>query len=439
MRVALVMPMVPASAIADVTLQGLPYLKRAWDVEIWRPSEQELRDAPVPVHTFDEPDDRTLDALAGYDLVVYVLGDSPWHARILTLARALPGLVVLHDASLTGLVRHAAVDRNDLAGLVDYVAATYGPREAAAIESPHESEDRAAWFRMCVDVPLDDYVVEGSLGVVVHSRWHASRLDGRTLGAVTVADLPVPVGGAADSVGPGGEDVAALLAALPDDDVLLVTIGSVNPNRHIDLLLEAVASEPALASRVHVWAVGHAEASDADELLARAEEVGLADRFVITGWVGDAALAAVLARADAAAALRDPVLEGQSASVLTQMLAGVPVVVYDHAHYAELPSDAVVKVAPDGGVPALAKALRDAVAGRHAGTGERARQYVLETRSARRYAGAIVEAGERALGARAHVTLAYRLAERLQRLGLHDDEEVLGRVVEHSFELYDLG
>ena len=74
-------------------------------------------------------------------------------------------------------------------------------------------------------------------------------------------------------------------------------------------------------------------------------------RRALAGWRDSlddwAQLQEVLARADVAVALRDPVLEGQSASVLTQLLSGTPVVVYDHAHYSELPDDAVVKVAPE--------------------------------------------------------------------------------------------
>ena len=435
MRVALVMPLASASAIADVTLQALPYLKRAWDLEIWCPSEVGLRDAAAPVHAYHEADSEVLAALEGFDLAVYVLGDSPWHGRILPLARALPGLVILHDASLTGLVRHSAVDRNEMAGLVEHVAAMYGSWQAAVIASGRDL-DRARWLQFCAEVPLDDYVIEGSLGVVVHSRWHAERVDGRTLGSVTVADLPVPTrsGAAIDDAARMRE----LLGAVPDGDLLLVTVGSVNPNRHIDVLLDAVASDPSLASRVHVWAVGLAEPGDAEELRAHAEEVGLADRFAITGWVSDAVLDGILARADAGAALRNPVLEGQSASVLTQMLAGIPVIVYDQAHYAELPDDAVIKVAPAAGAPAIAAALRDIADGQHAGLGARAREHVLATRSGQRYADAIIEAGERALSARPHVTMTYRVAARLRRLGLGDDEGIVGRVVDHTFELYDL-
>ena len=121
------------------------------------------------------------------------------------------------------------------------------------------------------------------------------------------------------------------------DEILLVTIGAVNANRRVDLLIDAVAADPVLARSVNLWAVGPAERAAAAELTGRAEAAGLGGRFKVVGQVSDAALDAVLERADICAALRDPVLEGQSASVLTQMLSSTPVIVYDHAHYAEPP------------------------------------------------------------------------------------------------------
>ena len=118
MRVAMVMPMSPESAIADVMSQAVPDLSMAWDLEVWCPTEAAYRQCPVPVRPYDQPDAEVLGALAEFDLVVYVLGNSPWHSRILPLARHLPGLTVLHDASLTDLVRHTAIEQNELDALV---------------------------------------------------------------------------------------------------------------------------------------------------------------------------------------------------------------------------------------------------------------------------------------------------------------------------------
>jgi glycosyltransferase involved in cell wall biosynthesis len=439
MKVAMVMPMSPESAIADVMSQALPGLSAHWDVDVWCPAEARYRLCPVPVIPFISPTTEVLSALAEYDLVVYVLGDSPRHSRILPLALALPGLAVLHDASLTNLVRRTAIETGTMDALVLHVAAGSGADLAEILRHPDRAGGSDAWLRFCDEVPLDEIATEGSLGAVVHSRWHARRVDGHVMGDVTVAPLPVPsaqLGFDEDE----SDEPTRLLAELPDDAVLVVTVGAVNANRQIDTLLRAIADDDVLSRRVHLWAVGPSEGQTSTDLLRLAEKLGLADRFAVTGRVSDTSLHAILSRADISAALRDPVLEGQSASVLTQLASGKPVVVYDHAHYAELPDDVAVKVDPDDGRAGVRSALRLLVDDEDARTrrGERAREYVLRSRSGSAYAAALVEAGELAMAAKPFSYLSTDLRARLVRLDLHREAAVRDAVTDLAFDLFDL-
>jgi glycosyltransferase involved in cell wall biosynthesis len=296
------------------------------------------------------------------------------------------------------------------------------------------------WLRYCARVPLTEIATEGSLGVVVHSWWHSRRIDGSLLGDVTVAPLPVPsaeLGFTYDE----SNTTSAMLDDLDDNALLVVTVGAVNANRRVDLLLEAMADDPVLANRMHLWAVGAAGNGAANGLLQLAGSLGLRDRFVITGRVSDGMLGEILARADIAAALRDPVLEGQSASVLTQLLAGIPVVVFDHAHYSELPDEVAEKVDPDDALAGVGRALRilvDDEAGRIR-RGDLAREFVLRTRSGAAYAAALLEAGEQALATKPLMHLTSDIGTLLKRLDLHQDDAVVDKVSDMAFELYDLG
>jgi glycosyltransferase involved in cell wall biosynthesis len=439
MKVAMVTPMSPESAIADVMIQAVPELSVWWDLEVWCPSESRTRQCPVPVRSYDHADSDVLNTLARYDLVVYVLGDSPWHARILPLSQRLPGLVVLHDASLTNLVRHSAIERDEFGSLLQRVESEFGLEHAETLRIARNVPGSDEWLRFCAQVPLLEIATEHSLGVVVHSEWHARLVDGRTMGAVTVAPLPVP----STRVGFDRNEspaAARLLQSLPDDAVLLVTVGSVNANRRIDLLLQAIADDDVLSARVHLWAVGPADDEARAELLQRARTLGLQDQFAVAGRVTDALLHEILERADIAAALRDPVLEGQSASVLTQLLSGTPVVVFDHGHYSELPDDVAVKVDPSEARAGVRAALRLLVddEDERARRGERARNWVLDSRSGADYAAALLEAGERAMATRPFAHLTADLGAHLRRLGLQKEPAAVEAVSDLAFELFDL-
>ena len=217
-------------------------------------------------------------------------------------------------------------------------------------------------------------------------------------------------------------------------------VGSVNANRSIDVLIDAVAGDPVLAEHLHLWAVGPSDSLFAGKLLERAHSLGLDGRFAITGRVTDRLLQDILTRADIAAALRDPVLEGQSASALTQMLSGTPVLVYNHAHYAELPDAATVKIEPGTGVHGIRAALRGLVddPAERARRGERARDYVLTSRSGAMYANALITAGQRALAAKPAAHLSADVGTRLRRLGLAEHPVVVDAVTDLAFELFDL-
>lgn len=431
MRIAMVTPMSVDSAVADVMCQAVPSLASHWDLELWCPDAPELRSVGVPVRRVTSTDAAVMARLSEYDLVVSVLGDSPHHSDIARIASRVPSLLVLHDASMTNLVRRVAAEDGTLDELALQVGTIHGTEAASTLLNP-EKAGPGSWLEWCAATPLDDDLLAGSLGAVVHSRWHASRIDGRTLGAVTVAPLPVP----ATTFGLGGGDAVTeeALRDLPGDHTLVVTLGSVNANRHIHTLLDAIARLG--REDVHLWAVGPAEESARSSIVS-ASPIGT--RLLVPGALSDRVLDAVLARANIAAALRDPVLEGQSASALTLMRSGTPLVVLDHAHYAELPDDAVVKADPTSGPEGLAALLSELLDDpeRRRALGRSARGYA-RTRTPEAYATALLEAADRALAARVRRDLAVDLGARLRRLGLGDMPAMASTATDIAFELFDL-
>jgi glycosyltransferase involved in cell wall biosynthesis len=411
-RLAIVTPMVDTSAVGRVMAAGAAELARRHDVELWCPSIPPRMRTTLPLRDFEDATPALARALAELDLAVFAIGDSPWHAEILRLAQAVPGLIVLHDVSVANLVTGLWTREGRTHELGGEVDAWYGPEVAdefmSALSTPGQ-----AWLEVCSRAPLVEAVLAGSLGVVVHSAWAAGRVEGMTLGEVTVAPLPVGVPAAATAVPEQLADVA-------DDAVLIVTLGHVNANRGLDALLDAVAADEVLRARCHVAIVGEHSATMGHLLGSHAERVGLGDRVHLTGRIDDGALAAILERATICVALRDPVLEAKSASLLTQMRASNPVLVLDHAHYAELADDCVVKVPLPGTADQIRAALRGVVDDPAAGAarGARARTFVAEQHTASAYADALAVAAGRALETRPLVATVAALAGRLDRAGL---------------------
>jgi glycosyltransferase involved in cell wall biosynthesis len=430
MRVAILTPVLEMSAVGHVMASGAAQLRRRHDVELWSPAMTPRLRTSVPVRVFEEATPLVAEELGAFDLAVFAIGDSAWHIDILRLARAVPGLIVLHDISVANLVTALHVRDGRLPALRREVEWWYGSDVADQFEAAMSAGGRA-WLDACARAPLVEQCLAGSLGVVVHSEWAAGLVEGMSLGDVTVAPLPV-----ASAVAP--TELPDVLADLPADAVLIVTLGHVNANRRIEVLLDAIADDPELRERAHLTVVGEHAEKVARALHEHADRRHLAGRLHLTGRIDDGALAAVLDRADVCAALRDPVLEAKSASLLTQMRAARPVLVLDHAHYAELPDQVVVKVPLPGSSEQISAALRGLVddAGAAAAIGARAKEFVEAHHTPSAYADAMAAAAERALATRPVVTTAVALARRLDRAGLAGDELMRGLVANGIEELF---
>jgi glycosyltransferase involved in cell wall biosynthesis len=439
MRVAIVTPMPVTSAIGRVMSAAAEALAGPWDVDIWCPDLGDRFEARVPVYDFDVATEGLAGTLAAYDLVLYAVGDSPWHREVVRLARAVPGLVVLHDVSVTNLVCAMHAARNAFDELVDHVRRRDGDEVAADLATARQSSDNPQWSAICQRAPLVDYVLKGSLGAVVHSEWAARQVEGLTLGEISVAPLPIPTGVFGSAADPRRAG-SSVLASIPPGAVLLATLGSVNGNRRIEALVEAVAGHPTLRSRVHVVAAGPASEGMRHSIMRGARDLGVASQVHVPGPIDDDELAQLLDRADICAALRDPVLEAKSASLLTQMQSGTPVMVLDHGHYAELPDDVAVKVSVGGGVPAIASALLALIDDPGAATalGARGRDYVSRNHTAAAYAVVIAAAAELAMATRPVMDMTTVLGARLRRLGLQAEPVVQRSVSETALELLDL-
>jgi hypothetical protein len=121
----------------------------------------------------------------------------------------------------------------------------------------------------------------------------------------------------------------------------------------------------------------------------------VADRVHVLGFVPLAELADAVAAVDLSLNLRYPTAGETSASLLRVLAAGRPALVSDHAQFAELPAQAVAKVAlGQGEAEAIARAAADLLARpeRRAALAAAAREHVRREHDPGRAAAAIVEA-----------------------------------------------
>lgn len=395
MRIAWLTPLQRACGISKYSLAVVPELARLAGVEVWAPRTDDDYDCPAaPVHAL-RVDEATIEALRGYDVVVFNAGNNPaFHTEIHAISEKLSGIVVVHDKRMHGfffdLWAVLAADPARYAAMMRYYYGEPGERFAAQVLAGRANVDSDARFG------LVEPAIFNASAIVVHSN-DAASLVSRYGDLVPVRALGLPFDMASM---PDVDDVPTrrdLLHDLPEDRVLVVSSGGVFEQKRLESVVRALASRPSLRDRAHLAIVGGGRAEYLQRLAALVSELGLDDVVTITGYVDDRTMYGWLTAADVAVNLRYPSMESGSLSLVEQMYFASPVVVSDTSHYADLPDAFALKVpVDDREIPALAEALDALVedSARRADMGAAAREYVARHHDPVAYARSLVELAE---------------------------------------------
>ena len=132
-RVAVISPLPPQrSGIAKYTYEMLEGLSQHCDIDAFVETDPREVSAPVGVSVDHIARFETKERVrAGYDSVVFCLGNSEFHAEALSLLRKRrSGVVLAHDIRLTGLYAWTAAFRPELLpfGFLDSLRSMYGGR-----------------------------------------------------------------------------------------------------------------------------------------------------------------------------------------------------------------------------------------------------------------------------------------------------------------------
>ena len=346
-RLAFVSPLPPErSGIAAYGADLLPQLAKYYDIDIVLApgrDEQPWGGADLPQRTvawFDQHAHL-------FDRIVYQFGNSEFHTHMFDLLERHPGVVVLHDFFLSGVLSFTEGKHplpNHYCRML-YLAHGY----PALLE-----EKRGGRTASVMAYPANKAVLERALGVIVHSE-HARELARNWYGqgysdAWQVLPLLRTVSAGADRPG------ARAALGIGADDFLVCSFGMLSATKCNDRLIDAwLASPLGQDPRCHLVFVGEG-AQDAFELGLRAR-MAANPRIRITGYVEDDRYRAYLGAADAAVQLRSGSRGETSAGVLDCLAARLPTVVNAHGSAAEVPQDACLRLDDEFSQAALAEAL----------------------------------------------------------------------------------
>jgi glycosyltransferase involved in cell wall biosynthesis len=340
MKVAWFTPFSPRSAIGQCSRLVVDELRRHCDVDIWTPEGGVRLDANVTVIPFGQHSDWR-DRLAAYDHCVFNMGNHyPFHAGIFEVMQNRPGVVVLHDV----LMHHFFMDcflhhKRSPQLYVAEMARSYGAAGRAVAERSVEGRDAPVWLTDEVSrFPLFERLVDGALGVFVHSRYHRDIVLREYVGEVGCAYLPYQ---RAERTRPRAKLLREF--GIEETSVVALSTGIVHPVKQLELVIAALAAVEHRSNLIYV-VIGEGSADYLARLRAMAAELGVGQAIRFLGYQPADVMHDFLDAADFAINLRYPNSEGCSLSLVEQMSFGKPVIALDTGMYREVPDDAVLKV-----------------------------------------------------------------------------------------------
>lgn len=335
-RLALVSPMPPdKSGIADYSGELLPELTRHYQVDIvsvskiedpWALGNCQIRSVEwFHAHGQD------------YDHILYQFGNSSFHAHMFELLERFPGVVVLHDFFLSGVVNYlnSTGQRGTFARAL-YLSHGYPALADFDAGSPHS----AIW-----KYPLNKQVLDDATGVIVHSR-HSQTLADQWHGPGFSRDWAVipHLRALADIT----RDRARQALAIAPETFLTCSFGLLAPTKlNHELLMAWLASPLGKNGAGHLVFVGlNDEGAYGKDLERMIADSGCAERISITGFASISIYRQYLAGADMAIQLRTRSRGETSGTILDCLAHGLPTIINANGSAGELPEQALVKM-PD--------------------------------------------------------------------------------------------
>lgn len=270
-----------------------------------------------------------------YDLLLYHMGNNPFHEYVYKFALKHPGVVVLHDPFLHHLQVHMTIAEKNPNGYREIVEYCLGAKGKKIAENALISY---SWPHF--EYPLIKKLVDSSIGVIVHSKF-AKRTILQECRNRFIKQIKMPIISTAVSK----SDVRKKLK-IPENCLVIGTFGHVGFYKRTDMALKSFAkflkSHP---NSIFLIVGGYQTKAFETEIHHLVKKLGIENNVIATGYVDN--LFPYIQISDIIVQLRYPTAGETSIITLQIMGLGKPTLVSNIGSFSELPENTVIKINVD--------------------------------------------------------------------------------------------
>ena len=335
MRVGYFSPLSPIkSGISEYSeREVLPYLKKYFNIDLivdknYKPSSKFINES-FKIISYEDFENN-------YDLLIYHMGNNPFHEYMYKIALSNPGIVVLHDPFLHHLQIHMTVAQNNQDGyrkIMEYCIGKQGKKiaENALISYtwPH------------FDYPLIKKLVDSSECVMVHSDF-AKKIVLTESKDHLIKKIKMPI-----TITPGlFNNQLKKQLGISENSLIIASFGHVGFYKRIDVVLRSFSIFlKSFPNSVFLIVGGYQTKEYEKEIYNLIQELGIVDKIIETGYVEN--LFSYIEISDIIMQLRYPTAGETSIITLQIMGLGKPLLVSNVGSFSELQDNSVIKINVD--------------------------------------------------------------------------------------------
>ena len=355
MKVAWFTPFNKESSIGRYSKFAAEALDKWLDIEVFAYSEKVQ--PTTPMHkTFLKvnyyTDASIVEQLSAYDVCVYNMGDNVnYHAVLYDVYQKHPGILIQHDICMHNFFRgYYYAYKKMPTKYISLLRNKYGDEAESVLQAANSSDE---WSKIdFLKYNFSEDIFRNALGVIIHSKYHQQFLQQYYSGAICVTPhLDINEW---ESI-----DETKKFTGYDMSKINILTVGMVNPNKHIDAVIEVLGKYPEFRKIINYTVIGSlGNEQYTNKLKNLISKYELEECVKLLGFVGHDDLAYYYHYADFISNLRYPAFEGGSGSLVEQMAAGKGIIVTDTGVYSEVPEDCICKVSPENMIEDLVNVFK---------------------------------------------------------------------------------
>ena len=335
MKIAYFSPLSPIksgiSKYSEVNL--LPYLEKLCEIDViidnnYSPSNEFIKSnlRIIPYDKFE---------YSLYDVIFYQVGNSPHHMYIYNALLQYPGVVLLHDPFIGGLIWNLTIAKNKPELYIEHLVYCLGEKGRKIAENAIASNNYPNF-----EYTLTKKLMDCSLAIIVHSDY-AKKVILSEMPQVFIKKINMPIPLIKSKKTAHKKDFG-----IDENTLIISTFGYIVEYKRLDVVLKVFARFVQKNVNSKFLLVGSfLNDQYKEEIENIIKKLGISDKVIQVGFVED--LESYIQISDIVIQTRYPTAGETSIITLELMAASKPVIVSNTGWFEELPNESVIKVNVD--------------------------------------------------------------------------------------------